>query len=128
MECAIPKSMRNAPIRTTHHSCRWCGARKMRKHLYKLRDGPIDWWFCDDEHALEWLENRHKNPVINAMLRLNPIDRNLDGKTIDEWLRDELSQGNSRDALSKACDASHGVCDLANMEVSVHAHTELSQK
>ena len=61
--------------------------------MYKLRDGPIDWWFCTDEHALEWLEHRHKSPAINEMLRLNPRDRNLDGKSIDEWVRDTLSQG-----------------------------------
>lgn len=81
---------------TTHHTCRWCGKRALRKHLYKLRDGPIDWWFCDDQHALEWLDYRHKTPGINAMLHTLPSLRDLGGKTIDEWVRDELShaQGN----------------------------------
>ena len=73
-------------------SCRWCGKRQLTKYLYKLRDGPIDWWFCDDTHALEWLDYRHKTPRINAMLKLVPPARDLNGKSIDEWVRDELSQ------------------------------------
>ena len=91
MGVAIPKKMRTMH-RVTHHYCRWCGVRKSKKELYKLRDGPVDWWFCDDEHALEWLDNRHTTPRINAMLRLLPSQRDLGGKTIDEWVRDELSQ------------------------------------
>lgn len=86
----IPKRMRTI-TKTTHHACHWCGERKLRKHLYKLRDGPVDWWFCDDNHALEWLDYRHKNPRIHAMLSRTPRERDLDGKTIDEWVRDELS-------------------------------------
>ena len=92
MGIAIPKHMLK-PRRCTHHACRWCGERKLAKMLYKLRDGPIDWWFCHDEHALEWLDHRHATPAINAMLRVPPVQRSLGGKTIEEWVRDELSQG-----------------------------------
>ena len=69
----------------------------MQKKLgYKLRDGPIDWWFCNDEHALEWLDHRHSTPTVHAMLRLNPPARDLNGKSIDDWVRDELSYLNAR--------------------------------
>ena len=63
----------------------------MRKDMFKLRDGPIDWWFCSDDHALEWLDYRHKTPSINDMLRQEPSQRNLRGKSIDQWVSDELS-------------------------------------
>ena len=91
MPVFIPRDKRECK-RLTHHICRWCGERKLRKNLYKLRDGPIDWWFCNDDHALEWLDHRHTTPAINAMLRQEPAKRDLCGKTIDEWVRDELSQ------------------------------------
>ena len=87
----IPRDKRQCK-RVTHHTCRWCGERKLRKIMYKLRDGPIDWWFCDDDHALEWLDHRHETPSINDMLRTPPPQRRLKGKTIAEWVSDELSQ------------------------------------
>lgn len=87
----IPRSQRQRH-KLSHSTCWWCGQRKLRKHLYKLRDGPIDWWFCHDDHALEWLDHRHKTPGINDMLQKIPSERQLNGKTIDEWVSDELSQ------------------------------------
>lgn len=74
-----------------HARCRWCGVRKATKAMYKLRDGPMDWWFCVDDHALEWLDYRHATPTVHAMLRLPPTQRVLGNKTIDVWVRDELS-------------------------------------
>ena len=71
--------------------CRWCAKKCDMKHMYKLRDGPIDWWFCDDDHALEWLDYRHSTPSIHAMLKTCPSQRRLGGKHISEWVRDELS-------------------------------------
>ena len=73
------------------HYCRWCGECKDRKYLYKLRDGPVDWWFCNEDHALEWLHHRHSTPAVHEMLRRHPRERNLDGKSIEAWVRDELS-------------------------------------
>lgn len=86
----IPRDKRTC-IRTKNQCCKWCGARKLSKEMYKLRDGPIDWWFCHDNHALEWLDHRHRTSGINAMLRRLPSERQLDGKSIEEWIRDELS-------------------------------------
>ena len=60
--------------------------------MYKLRDGPLDWWFCEDVHALEWLDYRHRSPELHKMLGRHPYERDLGGKTIDEWVRDTLSQ------------------------------------
>ena len=91
----IPRDKRTTK-RVMQHSCQWCGARKLRKDLYKLRDGPIDWWFCNDEHALDWLDNRHKTPAINDMLRKEPSKRQLGGKSIEQWVSDELSQEANR--------------------------------
>ena len=33
--------------------------------MYKLRDGLIDWFFCDSNHALDWLETRHCSLRVN---------------------------------------------------------------
>ena len=95
MSIFIPKTIRK-PL--THHACQWCAKRSPRKQMYKLRDGPVDWWFCDDTHALEWLDYRHRTCSINNMLNVPPCERDLGGKTIDEWVRDELSQAHEGNA------------------------------
>ena len=71
--------------------CRWCGEWHETKAMYKLRDGPVDWYFCDDDHALEWLDYRHYNPVIHAMLKLPPSQRDLNGLSISEWVSRQVS-------------------------------------
>lgn len=55
--------------------CQLCAATGERKNFFKLRDGPIDWWFCNDDHALEWLDQRHSCPERNAFLKLTPEQR-----------------------------------------------------
>lgn len=55
--------------------CQWCGQTGARAKFYKLRDGPLDWWFCNDDHALEWLDYRHRDCSINAFLKLTPSER-----------------------------------------------------
>ena len=113
----LPKSSRSLH-KTTLYSCWWCGARKQKKDLYKLRDGPLDWFFCDDTHALNWVDHRHLTPSINAMLKCIPAKRDLNGKTIDDWVRDELSQSEVvDDALSESRGGSNGLCDMDNNKV-----------
>ena len=58
------------------------------KVMFKLRDGPMDWYFCDSEHALNWLEWRHRSPKANRILRMLPREREraLRGRTIEEFL------------------------------------------
>jgi hypothetical protein len=118
MGVAIPRHMYR-PARTTTSCCKWCGVCKERKHLYKLRDGPLDRWFCSDDHALEWLDYRHKTPAINAMLRVHPRERDLGGKTIDEWVRDELSHTKSKNAHTTGSGRSDGIRDLDCGQVPV---------
>ena len=33
--------------RLTRSWCRWCCKRAAMQDLFKLRDGPLDWYFCD---------------------------------------------------------------------------------
>jgi hypothetical protein len=58
------------------------------KQMFKLIEGPIDFYFCDSEHALDWLEWRHQSPAINKILRMLPNEREkiLCGRSIREFL------------------------------------------
>jgi len=58
------------------------------KDMFKLRDGPLDWYFCDSEHALNWLEHRHESVRANKILRMLPREREteLQGHTIEYFL------------------------------------------
>ena len=77
--------------RQTRSWCRWCCKRAAMKELFKLRDGPLDFYFCDSEHALDWLEYRHSSVEANKLLRMLPAERAtaLDGRTIEEVLSGE---------------------------------------
>ena len=74
--------------RETRSWCRWCCKRAAMKELFKLRDGPLDFYFCDSEHALDWLEYRHSSVEANKLLRMLPAERAkaLGGRTIEEVL------------------------------------------
>lgn len=101
-------------------TCRWCGQWNKTSSMFKLRDGPVDWWFCDDEHALEWLDYRHATPEIHEMLRMPPRMRNLGDKTIEEWVSEKLSQSKSNaDALPTSRDGADGVRDVGDVQVPV---------
>jgi hypothetical protein len=65
-----------------------CCKRAATKDMFKLRDGPLDWYFCDSEHALDWLEHRHSSVEANKLLRMLPDERAraLNGRTIAEVL------------------------------------------
>jgi len=54
----LPRSAR-VHARNRRAWCHWCCARGTKGRLFKLRDGPIDWFFCDTAHAELWLEYRH---------------------------------------------------------------------
>ena len=74
--------------RLTHSWCRWCCKRAAMKDMFKLRDGPLDWYFCDSEHALDWLEHRHSSVEVNRLLRMLPAERAkaLGGQTIEDYV------------------------------------------
>jgi hypothetical protein len=40
------------PCRRLRRSwCWWCCKRAATQDMFKLRDGPLDWYFCDSEHV-----------------------------------------------------------------------------
>lgn len=69
--------------------CNWCVCTKARSQLFKVRDGPIDWYFCDVKHAEFWLEYRHKKET-HKLCRMPPRERlqYLNGKSME----DEISR------------------------------------
>ena len=69
--------------------CRWCCKRDFKKAMFKVRDGPIDWYFCDTIHAELWLEYRH-NPKTYHLCRMDPVERTsyLNGRS----MHDEISR------------------------------------
>ena len=87
----IPRHLKKMQVRRAK-CCWWCGTKKLKKDMFKLRDGPVDWWFCNDNEALNWLECRHSNKVVNEMLHKLPCERHLESATIDEWVSNNLSQ------------------------------------
>lgn len=54
--------------------CQWCGEYHARKDLFKVRDGPVDWYFCDAIHYEEWLKHRCCWPV-SEVLKKTPSER-----------------------------------------------------
>ena len=87
--------------------------------MYKLKDGPIDYFFCSDTHALEWLDYRHRNLEINKFLRLLPLERArvLKGRTIDEFilsaLGDEVGPTGGDDGATRSCNDSDGEVSMS---------------
>ena len=71
-------------------ACQWCGKRGKRLLCFKLIDGPIHTWFCNDEHALDWLDNRHHSVAVNTFLRLGPDEkaRVLNGRSVASYVQD----------------------------------------
>ena len=92
--------------RLTHSWCRWCCKRAAMKDMFKLRDGPLDWYFCDSEHALDWLdlEHRHTSVEVNRLLRMLPAERAkaLGGRTIEEVIRSTHSDCSQKTSVSSS--------------------------
>ena len=82
--------------------CQYCGVHKPRKQSFKLLQGPVTWWFCCDDHALEWLDHRHATPSINAFFHKTPAERAviLGEKSVDEYIADQLNLRRIRDAIT----------------------------
>ena len=96
--CLLPRyvAIRYNPPRY----CQWCAARNTRKNMFKLRDGPIDWFFCDSDHALAWVEHRHKTVQLNRLLHLTPNERAtvLGKRRFEQFVDQEVSKQKSDDA------------------------------
>ena len=54
--------------------CHWCVETRAKKDLFKIRDGPVDWYFCNVLHAELWLEYRHK-PETYKLCRMPADER-----------------------------------------------------
>lgn len=98
-------------------TCKWCHERDMRKNMFRVRDGPIDHYFCDGDCHQKWVTYRH---MIGAahVVRASPKIRAayLKGMTIDEF----ISNGMSIDAevqdtgnvAARGCDSARGEVPL----------------
>ena len=83
----IPKSESTRRMKQTETWCQWCGEFGKKKSFFKVRDGPVDWFFCNGEHYEEWLTFRTCGQFA-ALLKATPEDRVsiLKGQTIDEYV------------------------------------------
>jgi hypothetical protein len=65
--------------------CRWCVHTGPLKTFFKVRDGPVDWHFCNVVHAELWLEYRHKKETYQ-LLRTLPPERleYLNGRSMED--------------------------------------------
>ena len=93
MPAFIPHSMRTHR-KTLRSYCKWCARRDLRKNMYKGRDGPVDHFFCNQEHALEWLDYRHSCVAVNALLKMIPSEREcvLKGEHVADWVQKEITK------------------------------------
>jgi len=73
----------------------WCSQRHMRKHMFKMRDGPIDWWFCNEDCALDWLTWRHRNPTMYTFLKLPHAERAVELGDRTVWQYAQMSDHKS---------------------------------
>tara|TARA_Y100000361_G_scaffold153707_1_gene176280 strand:- start:830 stop:1132 length:303 start_codon:yes stop_codon:yes gene_type:complete len=84
MMVVLPREARRTvtPQLTAH--CQWCCRIANRKELFRLKHGPIDYWFCDRDHAELWLEFRHR-PETYKLCRMLPRERaeHLAGRSME---------------------------------------------
>ena len=82
----IPPKDRVHRISTAAH-CGWCATRNARKEMFKLRDGPLDHYFCNELHAEAWLEYRHVEETYKVC-KLPPKQKieYLQGKSMDNLI------------------------------------------
>ena len=81
----LPTSANTPIVKNRNAYCHWCVQSKPKKELFKIRDGPVDWYFCDEMHAELWLGYRHKKET-HRLCRMLPRERrkHLAGKTMEE--------------------------------------------
>lgn len=74
--------------------CQWCCERGARKDLFAVKDGPIDWYFCDASHYGDWLKYRVCWPVSDV-LKMTPAERaeRLGGKTTSQYVSELRENG-----------------------------------
>ena len=69
--------------------CQWCVKTGPVGSFFKVRDGPLDWHFCDVRHTELWLEYRHR-PETFKLCKMLPKERiaHLKGASME----DEISR------------------------------------
>ena len=75
--------------------CQWCATAQDKSKLFKIRDGPLDWYFCNEVHAELWLEFRHKKDTYK-LCRM-PAKEKL------EYLQGMSMEGKISRLLSETC-------------------------
>ena len=67
--------------------CKWCHTPAARKHMFHLREGPLDHYTCSRAHAELWLGFRYR-PASYLLLRMTPGERLrlLGDTTIEETI------------------------------------------
>jgi hypothetical protein len=71
--------------------CRWCHKRDVKKHMFVVRDGPIDRWFCDADCSVKWTEYRHHEAMAHVVkMSVQKRKEYLQGKTIDEFISNSM--------------------------------------
>ena len=65
--------------------CHWCLTTAPNARMVKLRDGPVDWYYCSMEHADLWVDHRGRKET-RALCRMGPDPRRryLGGRSMEE--------------------------------------------
>lgn len=73
--------------------CRWCMARNWRDMLFKVRQGPSEFLFCDACCAAKFVKYRHVIGVAH-ILKMSPTARSevLKGQSIDDYISKEVDK------------------------------------
>ena len=89
----LPRDRSTAPCTQTSW-CQWCVHKGPKKSFFKIRDGPVDWHFCNVMHAELWLEYRHKKET-HQLLRMLPPERleYLNGRTMEDIISSLFPEG-----------------------------------
>ena len=69
--------------KTTH--CKWCAAHAMKKDMFKVRHGPIDWYFCNEGEVELWLEYKN-TPEMFLLCRMCCSEKQayLQGRSMED--------------------------------------------
>ena len=116
----IPDRVRNPP-RTESAHCLWCLRRAKRRELFKLVNGPVNHYFCNDDHAIQWCDARHSCIAVNAMLRLQPAERTaiLAGKPMEQWVAEQINLTRHHNANTAGGDGVDDIRGVAGVEMPV---------
>lgn len=97
--------------------CRWCLNRGWRKEMFKVKDGPSEYWFCDADCSAKFVKYRH---IIGTahILRMDIVMRNeyLKGMTLDDYISNGMKRQN---AITEGGDAPARHCNVHSSRVPV---------